>query len=102
MEDKTNDIKLGQAKNQATKLLSMIYWNMFDIDKEKRYKELVKQFYSWNQDLDKEILGKEGDGVSHAVTSFPQKPSPKQMLCPGCTAIIPKTWTRHDDCGWIK
>ena len=107
MIDTQERINLGQAKNQATMIMTEMFFKGFKEDREKMYKELVKSFYKWNKELDEE-MGK-GDvfsdnskaihGLTPKTESIPPI-SPKQKYCPKCNIKIPKTWTKHLHCGW--
>lgn len=102
-------IDLGLAKKQATdKLRGQV---LFPDEYEKSYKDWVKRFSRWNKELDAELLkAEEGAGsdtrVEIPITQNSSKPRPptqlsdKQKRCPQCREAIPKTWQRHEKCGW--
>lgn len=49
-------IELGQAKNQATEILSQIWTKIIPAEREELYKKAVKQLYRWNRELDAEVI----------------------------------------------
>ena len=103
-------IKLGQAQNQATQILKGIWFNSFKDDRETMYKDMVRDIYEWNSDLEielmKDLKTKEEPVKStllspnNSTVSKQALPSPKQKYCPKCKVIIPKAWTKHIECGW--
>jgi len=109
--DTQDRINLGQAKNQASSMMADIIFKMPSVDRKETYKALVRFFHSANKEIDEEFLktGGEGKGLTRDVispittkaTSVPS-PSPKQKYCPKCNIIIPKTWKKHIECGWVE
>ena len=102
-------INLGQAKNQAATLLKEVYFKADKADRKIIYKELVMQFYDWNKEIDLELerVGVVSDKkpFNHIVSPNVNKPtsktpSDKQKVCPRCNTIIPKSWSKHIECGW--
>lgn len=101
-------IELGQAKNQASEILKL-YITKNPLEGKDKYKEFyqrwVGNFTEWNKEIDLKAEG----GVGHSdlntpsdtKTSHPQ-PSIKQKYCLKCKTIIPKTWKRHEECGWSE
>jgi len=80
-------IKLGQAKNQAIILLSQEWARI--VEMEELYKKTVKQIYSWNKELDTEIMetGQEAKQTSsQATTPFE----------PQCKSQSPHNYPEHE------
>ena len=111
--DTQQQIQLGQAENQATQILKGIWFNSFSDDRERMYKEMVKTIYQWNRDLEVELensLKTKEEPVKSIPPLSPNDskvskqafPSLRQKYCPKCKIIIPKTWTKHIECGWVE
>jgi hypothetical protein len=114
--DTQQRINLGQAKNQAVEKLKKFDFITFE-DYKLSYKEWVRNFYEWNNEVDAEFLetkggDKEGIGFHltpdnsnsqpHPSANIPTQLSDKQKRCPQCRMAIPKTWKRHEACGWTE
>ena len=81
-------IELGQAKNQAIILLSQEWAKI--VKMEELYKKAVKQIYSWNKELDAEIMetGQEAKQTSsQATTPFE----------PQCKSQSPHNYPEHNE-----
>ena len=82
-------IELGQAKNQATEILSQVWTRIVPSEREELYKKAVKQIYSWNKELDTEIMetGQEAKQTSsQATTPFE----------PQCKSQSPYNYPEHE------
>jgi hypothetical protein len=98
------DIKLGQAKNQATEVLCSLNIDSNEEIFFKYYKPLVKRFFKINNEIDKEVINELNSEKETKVTNEQKSISDKQQYCPGCKKPIPKTWKSHKiqfgGCGW--
>ena len=101
-EEKNFNIILGRSQNQAIELLLKVQPFSFDI--EAKYKEFTRKLFKWNCELQEELLNfgeALGDPVTEEVIQDSEiKLSDKQKLCPKCNKAMPKSWKRHDVCGW--
>ena len=105
--DRSKEIELGQAKNQALEILKLEYVKEMDckvfLEQHKdMYFELVKLIYTWNSEINQVMLKKKPSEPIPTATpkkddkQFPTKKCPN----PKCQALIPIYFKQHFACGW--
>lgn len=111
--DTQQQIQLGQAQNLAVQRIGQAMFSHPD-EYEKAFKTWTMRFYKWMDDNRKDIIFNETlktkeEPAKREATINPLNdlkkqvfPSLRQKYCPKCKVIIPKTWTKHIECGWVE
>ena len=101
--DRSKEIELGQAKNQALEIIKLEYTDDADCKKfleqhKDMYFELVEMLLQWNTELNNKFIKKAQPIPASAPT--PSKKEFPEKECPRCKKMIPAYFKQHFECSW--